>query len=143
MLLAQYAAWGKPSTDHWGDAFDNWGTDKPMAEWGSLTLEAGRVVGLSFNGPHSASALQVWFDKRRGLATGLAMSGSGVGNLVMALALQALMDDAESEHGAGCTDRAHRPRVPSTSQGDGCKHEEHVGEHDQVSRMPHCRRGWR
>ena len=37
----------------------------------------------SFDPSSALPSVQPWFDKQRGLATGLAMAGSGVGNLVM------------------------------------------------------------
>lgn len=45
-------------------------------------------VGLGLCGTAASSCVQPWFDKRRGVATGLAMSGSGVGNFVYAVVVQ-------------------------------------------------------
>eukprot|EP00947_MAST-08B_sp_MAST-8B-sp1_P003642 g3642.t1 len=48
-------------------------------------------LGLSLCGPNSATIVQSWFDKRRGIATGLAMAGSGIGNFVLPPILEALV----------------------------------------------------
>lgn len=41
----------------------------------------------------SMVAVQHWFDKRRAMATGLAVSGSGVGTLTFGYLTQRLVDD--------------------------------------------------
>ena len=47
-------------------------------------------IGLSFCGPHSATIVQPFFHKKRGMATGISMAGSGLGNVVFAQVLQSL-----------------------------------------------------
>jgi MFS transporter, OFA family, oxalate/formate antiporter len=49
-------------------------------------------VGVGFSYVPSIAAVQQWFDVRRGLASGIAVSGIGVGTLAMPLVAAALID---------------------------------------------------
>ncbi|KAI8320713.1 MFS general substrate transporter [Martensiomyces pterosporus] len=61
---------------------------------GTLMLTQGLLYGLGASFPFVAgtSIPTQWFTKRRGLATGIALSGSGVGGMWMTSATQSLLD---------------------------------------------------
>lgn len=48
-------------------------------------------IGCSFH-IQAVSVVQCWFDRRRGLATGISMAGSGLGNFLYALCLGAFLE---------------------------------------------------
>ena len=58
----------------------------------------------------SVSVLQPWFDARRGIATGLAMAGSGVGNFVFAIAIERWIEGAD---GDGCNNQLAGNNTPA------------------------------
>ena len=57
-----------------------------------VTLGFGVGVGLSFTYISSIFAVTYYFERRRGLAIGLAVTGSGIGAIVSPLAIEMLLD---------------------------------------------------
>jgi MFS family permease len=58
-----------------------------------LTLGAGFGLGLAICYTPAVAAVQPWFDHNRGVASGIALSGTGLGTLVMPLIARWLIDE--------------------------------------------------
>src|SRR5215469_46373 len=58
-----------------------------------VTLGAGFGLGLAICYTPAVAAVQPWFDRNRGVASGIALSGTGLGTLVMPLISKWLIED--------------------------------------------------
>jgi len=58
-----------------------------------VTLGAGFGLGLAICYTPAVAAVQPWFDRNRGVASGIALSGTGLGTLVMPLVSKWLIED--------------------------------------------------
>ena len=58
-----------------------------------MTLGAGFGLGLAICYTPAVAAVQPWFDRNRGIASGIALSGTGLGTLVMPLIARWLIDE--------------------------------------------------
>ena len=58
-----------------------------------VTLGAGFGLGLAICYTPAVAAVQPWFDRNRGVASGIALSGTGLGTLVMPMIARWLIDE--------------------------------------------------
>jgi len=58
-----------------------------------VTLGAGFGLGLAICYTPAVAAVQPWFDRNRGIASGIALSGTGLGTLLMPLLARWLIED--------------------------------------------------
>jgi MFS family permease len=58
-----------------------------------VTLGAGFGLGLAICYTPAVAAVQPWFDRNRGVASGIALSGTGLGTLLMPLLARWLIED--------------------------------------------------
>jgi MFS family permease len=58
-----------------------------------VTLGAGFGLGLAICYTPAVAAVQPWFDRNRGVASGIALSGTGLGTLLMPLLARQLIED--------------------------------------------------
>jgi MFS family permease len=58
-----------------------------------MTLGAGFGLGLAICYTPAVAAVQPWFDRNRGIASGIALSGTGLGTLVMPIIARWLIDE--------------------------------------------------
>src|SRR6516225_1729364 len=87
-----------------------------------VTLGAGFGLGLAICYTPAVAAVQPWFDRNRGIASGIALSGTGLGTLLMPLLARWLIEDegwrvALILSGSGWPVSATWPRIGSGAPG--------------------------
>ena len=67
------------------------GVSLAKSVWLVYVLFAMCGIGFSATAIQAASIIQFWFSRKRGLATGIAMAGSGLGNAAFAFTIEAML----------------------------------------------------